>query len=73
MSDETKKMERHTYIEGELFPEFAAASQGGGNDQPECSESVDQWKWRYAEPVLHTRPRALIAPALVLAIYRETQ
>lgn len=30
MSDETKKMERHTYIEGELFPEFAATSQGGG-------------------------------------------
>lgn len=30
MSDETKKMERHTYIEGELFPEFAAPSQGGG-------------------------------------------
>lgn len=30
MSDEAKKMERHTYIEGELFPEFAAASQGGG-------------------------------------------
>lgn len=42
MSDETKKMERHTYVEGELFPEFAAAPQGGGNDQPECSESVDQ-------------------------------
>lgn len=30
MSDETKKMERHTYIEGELFPEFAATPQGGG-------------------------------------------
>lgn len=30
MNDETKKMERHTYIEGELFPEFAATSQGGG-------------------------------------------
>lgn len=30
MSDETKKMERHTYVEGELFPEFAAAPQGGG-------------------------------------------
>lgn len=41
MSDKTKKMERHTYVEGELFPEFAAAPQGG-NDQPECSESVDQ-------------------------------
>ena len=42
MSDETKKMERHTYIEGELFPEFAATSQGGGSSQPECSESIDQ-------------------------------
>lgn len=43
MSNEAKKMERHTYIEGELFPEFAAVSQGGGvDDQPECSESVDQ-------------------------------
>ena len=30
MSNEAKKMERHTYIEGELFPEFAATSQGGG-------------------------------------------
>lgn len=30
MSDEAKKMERHTYIEGELFPEFAATPQGGG-------------------------------------------
>jgi hypothetical protein len=30
MSDETKKMERHTYVEGELFQEFAAAPQGGG-------------------------------------------
>lgn len=42
MSNEAKKMERHTYIEGELFPEFAATSQGGGSNQPECSESVDQ-------------------------------
>ena len=41
MSDETKKMERHTYVEGELFPEFAAAPQGGGSNQPEHSESVD--------------------------------
>ena len=30
MSDETKKMERHTYVEGELFPEFSATPQGGG-------------------------------------------
>lgn len=30
MSNEAKKMERHTYIEDELFPEFATTSQGGG-------------------------------------------
>ena len=50
MSDETKKMERHTYIEGELFPEFAATPQGGGNDQPECSESVDHRYYRHWRP-----------------------